>query len=162
MIRDIETRDIQRVCEIYNYYVENTYISFEMEPVSSQEMKQRMLEYTSEYPWLVYEQKGEVIGFAYASKWRPRPAYRFTLEVTIYLDKGFLGHGIGTTLYQELFSRLKALGTHSIIATIALPNAKSQALHEGLGFRQVAHFKDMGYKLDQWIDVGYWQKMLVG
>ena len=160
MIRAIETRDVPAVCDIYNYYVKNTFISFEVDPVSPPEMEKRMLEYTVEYPWLVYEQGGEVIGFAYASKWRNRPSYRFTLEVTIYLDRHHLGQGIGSSLYRELFAQLKALGIHSVIATIAIPNEKSQGLHESLGFKQVAHFKDMGYKLDQWIDVGYWQCML--
>jgi len=160
MIRPIEPKDIPSICEIYNYYVQNTYISFEVDPVSIEEMERRMLEYTSEYPWLVYEENGEVFGFAYASKWRPRPSYRFTLEVTIYLDRNHLGKGIGTSLYRELFAQLKSIGTHSVIATIAIPNEKSQALHESLRFKQVAHFKDMGFKLNQWIDVGYWQKML--
>lgn len=160
MIRNIETRDLQGVCDIYNHYVQTTYISFEEAPVSAEEMGRRMLEYTSEYPWLVYEEDGEVLGFAYASKWRPRPAYRFTLEVTIYLDKEHLGRGIGTQLYSILFTQLKNLDIHSVIATIALPNEKSQALHESLGFKKVAHFKEMGFKFNQRIDVGYWQKML--
>ena len=160
MIRHIENRDIQRICDIYNHYILTTNASFEIDPVSVEEMGRRVQEFTTTHPWLVYEQDGEVIGFAYASKWRPRPAYRFTSEVTIYLDKEHLSKGIGKLLYQELFRQLKELGMHSMIATIALPNEKSQALHESFGFKQVARFKDMGYKLDQWIDVGYWQCML--
>lgn len=160
MIRPIETRDIQRVCDIYNHYVLTTNASFEIKPVSVEEMERRVLEFTRTHPWLVYELNNEVVGFAYASKWRPRPAYRFTSEVTIYLDKEHLSKGIGKLLYKELFAILKEMGFHSMIAAIALPNEKSQALHESFGFKQVAHFKDMGYKLDQWIDVGYWQKML--
>jgi phosphinothricin acetyltransferase len=160
MIRNIETKDIQRVCEIYNHYILTTNSSFEIDPVSVKEMEKRIAEFTSVFPYLVYEEGGEVIGFCYASKFRPRLAYRFTAEVTIYLDKEHLGKGIGKQLYQELFARLKDQGMHSLIAAIALPNEKSQALHESFGFKQVAHFKDMGYKLDQWIDVGYWQKML--
>lgn len=161
MIRNIETKDIPQICSIYNYYIENTNASFETEPVPIADMQKRVQEFTLDYPWLVYEeQNGEVLGFCYASKWRPRPAYRYTIEVTIYLDRQHLGQGIGKKLYQELFSQLKALGFHSMIAAIALPNEKSQVLHESLGFKQVAHFKDMGYKLDQWIDVGYWQCML--
>lgn len=160
MIRPIETKDLPRVCEIYNHFVLTTHASFETEPVSVEEMERRMQEYTSNYPWLVYEENGEVLGFCYASKWKPRHAYRFTSEVTIYLDKDHLGKGIGRKLYKELFAQLKDMGIHSMIATIALPNQKSQALHESLGFNQVAHFKDMGFKLEKWIDVGYWQKML--
>ena len=160
MIRHIEPKDYQQVCDIYNHYVLTTTASFEIDPVSLEEMERRVQEFTPTHPWLVYEQDGKVIGFAYASKWRPRPAYRFTSEVTIYLDKEHLSKGIGKQLYKELFRQLKELGMHSMIATIALPNGKSQALHESFGFKQVARFKDMGYKLDQWIDVGYWQCML--
>lgn len=160
MIRNIETKDLQQVCEIYNHYVLTTHASFETVPVTVDEMEKRMQEYTKDYPWLVFEKDGEVIGFCYASKWRPRPAYRFTAEVTIYLDKDHLSQGIGKSLYQQLFGQLKSQGIHSIIATIAIPNEKSQALHEGLGFQQVAHFTEMGFKFDRWIDVGYWQKML--
>jgi len=160
MIRHIETKDIPQICSIYNYYVLNTNASFETEPVSLVDMEKRVVEFTRNYPWLVVEEQGSVLGFCYASKYRPRSAYRYTIEVTIYLDRHHLGQGIGKKLYQELFSQLKALGIHSLIATIALPNENSQALHESFGFKQVAHFKDMGYKLDQWIDVGYWQCML--
>jgi len=160
MIRPIETRDIPRVCDIYNHYVLTTNASFEIDPVTVEEMERRVLEFTSMFPYLVYEDGGEVLGFCYASKWRPRLAYRYTAEVTIYLDEEHLGQGIGKQLYKELFASLQALGFHSLIAAIALPNEKSQALHESYGFKQVAHFKDMGYKLDHWIDVGYWQKML--
>ena len=160
MIRPIETKDIQRVCDIYNHYILTTNASFEIDPVTIEEMESRVAEFTRVFPYLVYEVGGEVLGFCYASQWRPRFAYRYTAEVTIYLDKEHLGQGIGKQLYEELFARLQALGFHSLIAAIALPNEKSQALHESFGFKQVAHFKDMGYKLDQWIDVGYWQKML--
>jgi len=160
MIRPIETRDIQLVCDIYNHYVLTTNASFEIDPVPMKEMESRVAEFTRVFPYLVYENGGEVLGFCYASQWRPRPAYRYTAEVTIYLDKEHLGQGIGKQLYKELFDQLQALGFHSLIAAIALPNEKSQALHESFGFKQVAHFKDMGFKLYHWIDVGYWQKML--
>lgn len=160
MVRPIKTIDIPRVCDIYNHYILATNASFEVDPVPVAEMERRVVEFTNAFPFLVYEEEGDVLGFCYASKWRPRPAYHYTAEVTIYLDKEHLGRGIGKQLYQELFARLKKTGMHSMIAAIALPNEKSQALHESFGFKQVAHFKDMGYKLDHWIDVGYWQKML--
>ncbi len=160
MIRNIETNDIPQICSIYNYFVQNTNASFETEPVPVANMQKRVQEFTRDYPWLVFEAGGSIVGYCYASKWRPRPAYRYTVEVTIYLDRHHLGQGIGKQLYQELFAQLKALGLHSLIATIALPNENSQKLHESLGFKQVAHFKDMGFKFDQWIDVGYWQCIL--
>ena len=160
MIRNIETSDIPQICSIYNYYVQNTNASFETEPVPVADMEKRVLQFTRDYPWLVFEEQDSVLGFCYASKYRPRPAYRYTIEVTIYLDPQHLGQGIGKQLYHDLFEQLKTRDIHSLIAAIALPNEKSQSLHESLGFKQVALFKDMGYKLDQWIDVGYWQCML--
>jgi phosphinothricin acetyltransferase len=157
MIRHIETRDIPQICSIYNYYVENTNASFETAAVPVADMQKRVQEFTRDYPWLVYVENAFAVGYCYASKWRPRPAYRYTVEVTIYLDRQHLGQGIGKQLYQELFAQLKVLGIHSLIATIALPNENSTKLHESLGFKQVAHFKDMGFKFEHWIDVGYWQ-----
>ncbi|MCF6188929.1 MAG: N-acetyltransferase family protein [Cocleimonas sp.] len=159
MIRPVTERDIQDICEIYNYYVENTAISFEENRVSINEMEQRILNQSIDYPWLVYELDGKVVAFAYANKWKARSAYRFTLESTIYLSSEYQGKGIGTKLYQKLFDELATRSIRSIMAVIALPNTGSIALHEKMGFEKVAHFKEVGYKYEQWIDVGYWQKM---
>ncbi len=159
MIRPVTERDIQDIYEIYNYYVENTAISFEENRVSINEMEQRILNQSIDYPWLVYELDGKVVAFAYANKWKARSAYRFTLESTIYLSSEYQGKGIGTKLYQKLFDELATRSIRSIMAVIALPNTGSIALHEKMGFEKVAHFKEVGYKYEQWIDVGYWQKM---
>jgi phosphinothricin acetyltransferase len=160
MIRAIEPKDLQKVCDIYNHYILTTNASFEVDPVAMEEMQRRVNEVTSTHPWLVCEEDDDVVGFVYASKWKPRPAYRFTSEVTIYLDKDHLGKGIGKMLYQELFARLKVMGIHSMIATIAIPNENSIQLHESFGFKQVGQFKEMGNKFGEWIDVGYWQCMV--
>jgi phosphinothricin acetyltransferase len=160
MIRAIEPKDLQKVCDIYNHYILTTNASFEVDPVAMEEMQRRVNEVTSTHPWLVCEEDDDVVGFAYASKWKPRPAYRFTSEVTIYLDKDHLGKGIGKMLYQELFARLKVMGIHSMIATIAIPNENSIQLHESFGFKQVGQFKEMGNKFGEWLDVGYWHCMV--
>ncbi len=158
-IRSVTEHDIEDICEIYNYYVENTAISFEEKRVSVNEMEQRILNQSIDYPWLVYELDSKVVAFAYANKWKARSAYRFTLESTIYLSSECQGRGIGSRLYQQLFDELATRSIRSVMAVIALPNAGSIALHEKMGFEKVAHFKEVGYKHEQWIDVSYWQKM---
>ena len=159
MIRPAIESDVQDVCEIYNYFVENTAISFEEKTISNLEMEQRIANQSIDYPWLVYEDEGKVVAYAYAGKWKTRSAYRFTLEVTIYMSSDSKGKGIGTKLYQALFDELTTRSVRSVMAVIALPNMASIGLHEKMGFEKVAHFKEVGYKHKKWIDVGYWQKM---
>ena len=116
---------------------------------------------SDDLPWLVAEDdSGKVIGYAYASKWRERFAYRFSAEVTAYLSPNYLGNGVGTQLYEALFSELKLRSIHSVIGGITLPNQASVALHEKFGLEKAAHFKEVGYKFNQWLDVGYWQGTL--
>ena len=157
MIRDVNMADAAQICSIYNYFVENTVITFELTPVDVDLMTTRITEISSAYPWIVYEECGEIIGYAYASKWRDRPAYRFVTETTVYIRKGDERKGIGKELYAELLNRLKTKGFHSAIGCITLPNKASVALHEKLGFAKVAHFKEVGFKFEQWQDVGFWQ-----
>ena len=111
-------------------------------------------------PWLVAEASDQVVGYAYASKWRGRYAYRFSVESTVYLDKTSTGKGIGSLLYAELISNIRASCIHVVVGGIALPNEKSVALHERLGFKKVAHFEQVGFKQDRWVDVGYWQLLV--
>ena len=155
MVRKIESTDAQVICDIYNYYIEKTIITFEEEPVSESEMKGRIQ--SSKLPWLVFEENNKILGYAFASEWKARCAYRFSVEVSIYLVHKKTGRKIGTTLYEELISRLKKLKYHSLIAGIALPNEASVKFHEKFRFEKVAHFKKVGYKFNQFIDVGYWQ-----
>ena len=119
MIREIEPSDAQQISDIYNYYIKNTIITFEEELILESEMKDRIQ--SSKLPWLVIEKNNEVMGYAFASEWKARCAYRFSVEVSIYLDHKKTGRKIGTPLYEELISRLKKLKYHSLIAGIALP-----------------------------------------
>ncbi len=159
MIRPVTENDVQDICDIYNYFVKNTPISFEENAISYNEMEQRIATQSIDYPWLVYEDAGKVVAYAYADKWKARSAYRFTLESTIYTSNDSKGKGIGTKLYEALFDELTTRSVRSVMAVIALPNLASVGLHEKMGFEKVAHFKEVGYKHKEWIDVGYWQKM---
>ncbi len=160
MIRPITKSDIEQVTDIYNYYILNTIITFEITPIDTVEMQTRIDKVTRKYPWLVYEEDGEIKGYAYATEWKSREAYINTTESTIYLKKGSEGMGIGSLLYIELISNLKRNGIHTILGGICQPNDASIALHEKLSFEKVAHFKELGYKFDKWVDVAYWQLRL--
>jgi phosphinothricin acetyltransferase len=160
MIRPATTQDAARFCDIYNHYVLHSTITFEEKAVSVDEMTQRIGEALEGLPWLVWVEVAGIQGFAYASKWKGRCAYRYSAESTVYLADGSTGRGIGTKLYEALFAELRERKLHTIIGGIALPNAASIALHEKLGFEKVAHFREVGRKFGQWIDVGYWQVFL--
>jgi len=160
-IRAATSTDAESVASIYNYYVTDTVVTFEEEAVSSSQMAERIEEVTSTpLPWLVAEIAGRVVGYAYASKWKGRCAYRFSTEITVYLERGQVGLGLGSRLYAELFPLLRDRGMHVVIGGIALPNPASVALHEKFGLAKVAHFGEVGFKFGRWIDVGYWQRIL--
>jgi L-amino acid N-acyltransferase YncA len=156
MVRSAAPEDAGAIARIYNHYVLNTWVTFEEETVSSDQMRTRIVETLATYPWLVYEQEGQIEGYAYASRWHARRSYRRSVETTVYLDHTKLGGGRGSMLYVELIRILKQRGFHTAIGGIALPNAGSVALHERLGFQKAAHYKEVGWKFEQWIDVGYW------
>src|SRR5579863_5695443 len=150
-IRRVVAEDADAIVGIYNHYVAQTIITFEEEPVSASEMRQRIADIQSALlPWLVAEHDGTVVGYAYASKWRVRKAYRFSTEVTAYLDPDFSGRGIGSMLYVALLSALRERNIHAAMGGIALPNQTSVALHEKLGFKKVAHFEQVGFKFNRW------------
>lgn len=157
MIRDIQIKDAKAICDIYNYYVENTVITFEEDRVTVEDMRQRIGKILAGYCYIVYEVKGQVVGYAYASTWRARSAYRFCVESTVYVANEYQGKGIGTQLYLELIKRLKELDFRVIMGVIALPNEASVKLHEKLGFSKAGYFEKVGIKFNKWIDVGYWQ-----
>ncbi|TWC71446.1 arsinothricin resistance N-acetyltransferase ArsN1 family B [Herbaspirillum sp. SJZ099] len=156
-IRHALASDAAAICDIYNYYVEHTTISFETESVGVETMQARMAEVQAQFPWLVYEEDGVVLGYAYASKWKPRAAYRHSVEASVYLHRDAAGRGAGKRLYARLFEMLKAQGVHLVIGGITQPNAASVALHERMGFVKCAHFSQVGRKFDRWLDVAYWQ-----
>lgn len=160
MIREVRISDAAPICDIYNEYIRTTTATFEVTAVSTEEMVRRIETITADYPWLVCEDKGVVVGYTYARKWRERASYRRTIETGTYLDGKFTGKGFGTLLKRALLDELKVRGFHAVISGIALPNPASVALCEKFGFDKVAHFKEVGYKFDRWIDVGYWQLIL--
>lgn len=162
MIRDARKDDGAALSAIYNPYITDFVTSFEIHPVAPEEMAERIQRIAAHYPWLVYERAGEILGYAYASRWKDREAYHYCAETTIYLRGGAEGKGIGTLLYRALLNRLPAHEVKVAIGCIALPNDASVALHEKLGFQKVGHFPAVGHKFDDWIDIGYWRKSLCG
>ncbi|MFC0167330.1 arsinothricin resistance N-acetyltransferase ArsN1 family B [Pseudoduganella danionis] len=161
IIRDAVADDAPAIVAIYNHYVLTTSISFEEQAVTAAEMQQRIADVQrGGLPWLVVEVDGVLAGYAYATKWRVRHAYRFSVESSVYLAPDTAGKGLGTALYQQLLARLTAGGYHLVIGGIAQPNPASVALHEKMGFEKVAQFREVGFKFGRWIDVGYWEKTL--
>jgi len=160
-VRAAHADDAQAIAAIYNPFIANTTISFEEQAVTDAEMARRIADVQAAgLPWLVMEQDGKLAGYAYATKWRVRHAYRFSVESSVYLAPEFTGRGVGSALYSALLERLDVLGCHLVIGGIALPNDASIALHEKLGFEKVAQFREVGFKFGRWLDVGYWQKTL--
>jgi phosphinothricin acetyltransferase len=123
-------------------------------------MAGRIADVSARLPRLVCEHDGAVAGYAYASPWKTRSAYRFAVETSIYLADGQVGRGMGRRLYGALLDELRGRGLFVAIGGISLPNAASVALHERLGFVKIGHFPAVGWKLGRWIDVGYWQLQL--
>jgi L-amino acid N-acyltransferase YncA len=160
MLRPCTPTDAARICEIYNYYVRETVITFEESPVPEAEMARRIADITSHLPWLVWEADGVILGYAYASPWKARAAYRHSVESSIYLTHEATGRGLGSRLYTALIAELRQRGLHCVIGGAALPNPASVALHEKLGFSKVAEFREVGFKFGRWIDVAYWELML--
>lgn len=160
-IRTALPNDAEEICGIYNHYVTKSTITFEEVAVTPLEMADRIREVQSaSLPWLVAADATEIVGYACASKWKGRAAYKFSTEVTIYVRQGFGHSGIGAQLYSHLFQALKARGMHAVIGGVALPNDASLQFHRKCGFEQVAHFKEVGFKFNRWIDVTYWQLIL--
>lgn len=162
MIRDALASDAAAIAAIYNHYVVQTPVTFETEPVDAATMAARIAEiHDTQLPWLVItNEAAEIIGYAHASKWKGRCAYRYSVETTVYLAPGLGGRGLGSALYAVLLAALRERGLHVAIAGIALPNAASVALHEKLGFEPAGRFREVGWKFEQWLDVGYWQLRL--
>ena len=160
LIRPCVHADVARVCEIYNHYVRETVVTFEEDPVGAGEMARRIAEVRKRFPWLIVEAQGRIAGYAYASLWKARSAYRFAVESTIYLAPECLGLRLGSSLYAALLEALADCDVHRVVGAIALPNAASVALHERLGFRKIGIFEEVGWKLGRWVDVGYWELAL--
>lgn len=164
-VRDIEIRaasaaDASALADIYNPYVIETTVTFEEAALAPSEMAERVAEAdVGGLPFLVAAAGSLPVGFACASKWKGRCAYRHTAETTVYVGRDHWRCGLGTALYGKLLDLLQQAGFHAAIGGIALPNDPSVALHERLGFVKVAQFREVGFKFDHWIDVGYWQRL---
>jgi phosphinothricin acetyltransferase len=160
MLRNVTPDDAPAIAGIYNHYILNSPATFEEVTVTPDEMRQRILDTIRAYPWLVLEEDGKLLGYCYGRKWRERAAYRHSVEASIYLDPSAVGKGRGSALLAALLAELRTRTVHCVMGGASLPNEASVALLEKFGFRPVAHFKEVGYKFDRWIDVGYWQLLL--
>lgn len=153
MTRKVRLADASEIADIYNVYVEETTVSFETDPVDVEQMRQRVIDVSSEFPYLVYEIDGKIVGYAYAHRWKERAAYSNTLETTIYVDRKMKHCGIGTELMHELVEECRRRNFHVLIACITGENLASMAFHKRLGFKEVSHFHDVGKKFGRWLDV---------
>jgi phosphinothricin acetyltransferase len=153
--------DAAAIAEIYAPFVTGSSVSFETEPPGEAAMRVRMEGGGGLYPWLVGEaEDGGLIGYAYAARFRERPAYRFAVETSVYLRSGAGGRGLGRRLYEPLLAVLEDQGFTQAIAAITLPNESSVGLHETLGFERAGTYRQVGWKFGAWHDVGLWQRPL--
>lgn len=156
-IRFAGPNDAAGILAIYAPYCDSTCVSFELVAPTVEQMQQRINHVTDGYPWLIGEIDGRIVGYVYASRHRERAAYRWSVDVAVYIAAQQQRRGLGRILYSALFSILRQQGYFKALAGISLPNPASVGLHEGLGFRQAAVFPGVGYKFDRWLDVGWWQ-----
>jgi phosphinothricin acetyltransferase len=156
-IRRVENADAAEILAIYEPYVLSTAITFEYDVPTVEEIKKRIADHTAEYPWLVCTFDDKVIGYAYAHRHRPRAAYQWSPESSIYLSKDFHGKGIARVLYSTLFSILRLQGHVNVFAGVLIPNDRSERLHRSLGFEHIGDFRNVGYKLGSWHTVRWFQ-----
>jgi phosphinothricin acetyltransferase len=159
-IRPAEPDDAAACVAIYAPFVNETCISFELEPPDAAEMTRRIAEYGASHGWLVAEVDSRVAGYAYGSPHRTRAAYATSCDVAVYVEPAYARRGIGRALYGVLFPLLGRKGTHAAFAGIALPNEASVALHEAMGFTPAGVYREVGWKMGAWRDVGWWQRVL--
>jgi L-amino acid N-acyltransferase YncA len=159
-LRLATAEDAAAIANIYRPIVESTAVSFETGAVGDDEMRRRIVETRPTYPWLVCDLDGVIAGYAYASRHRVRAAYQWSVDVSVYVDPSFRRRGVGRGLYTSLFAILGAQGFFNAFAGIALPNTASVALHESLGFTPIGVYRNVGFKLGAWHDVGWWQLSL--
>lgn len=160
-IRMATVEDTKEILLIYKPYVENTFISFEHKVPSEQEFRERIKQTLQKYPYLVAVHNNEILGYTYASPFKARAAYDWTVETSIYVREDKRGLGIGHQLYETLEKLLIKQNIVTANACIAYPNDSSINFHESLGYKKVAHFTKCGYKLGQWVDMIWMEKQLV-
>ena len=160
-VRPVEPGDCQIICDIYNYYIENTVISFEEQPLTVDEMAQRVLACTVSYPWLVCVDSGRVVGYAYAGAYRPRLGYRYTVENSVYIHPHYQQRGLGRRLLAQLIATCEAGGYRQMVAVIGdSGNIASIRLHQALGFVHVGTLPNVGFKHGRWLDCVLMQRSL--
>ena len=159
-IRAATPDDAASLLQIYAPLVEQTAISFELTAPTAEEFAERISAYGKSHAWLVAEDSGQLVGYSYGTPHRPRQAYRQSVETSVYVAQHCRGAGIGKRLYAELFRQLGPLGFHNAYAGIALPNDSSIALHKTAGFDHIGVFREVGYKLNAWHDVSWWQRSI--
>ena len=159
-IRDARPEDAAALLDIYRPFVIDTTVSFELEPPTVGEFQRRIASAQSQWAWLVAECDGTIAGYAYASAFRTRAAYRWTTEASAYVHSAHRGRGIASALYRRLFEVLVAKGYCNAYAGIALPNDASVAFHKSLGFTPVGVFHRAGWKFGKWHDVSWWEVRL--
>lgn len=160
MIRLAHAADAAAILAIYAPYIRDTSYTFETEVPDNESFGDRIRQYTLDYPWLVYETDGEIAGYAYASRYRERVAYQWSVECSVYIHTGYFGKHIAQALYTQLFELLRLQGIMNVYAVINLPNERSVAFHEKMGFTYFATYPSVGYKLGKWKNVGWWQLQL--
>jgi phosphinothricin acetyltransferase len=162
IVRDATPEDAAACAAIYAPYVTGTVITFEEAPPTAAEMAQRITEAQSAHAWLVLEDAGRVVGYAYAGPYKTRAAYRWSCEVSVYLNPVFHGRGGGRALYEALFARLADRGYRMLVAGLAVPNDASVALHRAVGFEPIGTYRRIGWKHGAWRDVLWMQRPLGG
>jgi L-amino acid N-acyltransferase YncA len=161
LVRLAGEKDAAAIASIYRPYVEDSCVSFEEVPPSADEMARRIVgDVPGHYCWFVGEEAGRLLGYAASSPFRSRPAYRWTVETGVYLAPEAKGRGIGRRLLSTLIDVLQRQGYVAAIGAIALPNDASVALHEKVGFVHTGTYRQVGFKMGHWLDVGLWQKEL--
>ncbi|MCB4799733.1 GNAT family N-acetyltransferase [Neotamlana laminarinivorans] len=160
MIRPFKVEDTSQILEIYNYYVLNSTATFDLEISEFKSFQEKLIGINNNFPFLVFEENNQILGYAYGSKFRPRPAYNDTVESTVYVKHNVHGKQIGTKLYIQLLKQLKIQQFHTVLGVLTVPNVGSVKLHENLGFKQVAELKEVGFKFGEWQNVGFWQLKL--
>lgn len=159
-VRQIVMGDAPAVQAIYAPYVTDTIVSFEEVPPDIVEVERRIAAIQPKYPYLVAEEDGRIVGYAYASEHRTRAAYRTSVDVAVYVAPDAHRNGVARCLYSRLLPAAASLGYHAAFAGIALPNKASVGLHEAMGFEPVGIYREVGQKFGAWHDVGWWQRLL--
>ena len=152
--------DAQAILNIYAPYIQNTSFTFETEVPSIDAFKERIRACLQNWPWLVCEINGTIAGYAYGAKYRERVAYQWCVESSVYVHDDFQRTGVAKALYSALIEMVRMQGFTNLYAVINLPNEKSVSFHESMGFEYFATYKNVGYKLGRWKNVGWWQLQL--